>query len=246
MADPYRDIKDRLLSRLNREYRYESNTLIRTVSITKEQSNSSFKSLEDTRNEYIDRLKRRIQQLEDSTGNSKLSSDESQRGLKSRQTPRLKRALAERQSINEVQNGQIPIPRQDQTPLARIKQQHERDEPEIEHDPQMKLVTCDTCNRKFRSERISIHKQVCEKGTKRRTTFDQAKQRIKGTDLESYTPKASSKVKISLKNPFAPAKDPQGTACLYCNRFFNEISLEKHQPICKAITSKPKRQVFLK
>lgn len=57
---------------------------------------------------------------------------------------------------------------------------------EVEDVP-LVLLPCTTCGRTFRPEALAKHVKVCEKTLmKKRKAFDSAKQRLQGTEVESF------------------------------------------------------------
>ena len=53
--------------------------------------------------------------------------------------------------------------------------------------PRDDLAACTNCGRNFADDRIEKHQEICIKtATKKRKTFDMAKQRIEGTDAENF------------------------------------------------------------
>jgi predicted Zn-ribbon and HTH transcriptional regulator len=196
--DPHRSRKDILLARLNKEYRIESGQVIRINGITKEKSDNSIKSLEDTRTEYIERLKQRIKQLESGDiDKSKESIESSNRSFDSLQSAFLepereldsrkkgKPATLERIPKERIQRERIASPEPtllEETPISQLKHQQSI----AEQDKSMKLVACANCGRKFRSERIAVHQSTCSKVKKQRPKFDEQKMRLKNTEMENY------------------------------------------------------------
>ncbi|XP_033216748.1 trichohyalin-like isoform X1 [Belonocnema kinseyi] len=64
------------------------------------------------------------------------------------------------------------------------------------------LVPCRICARRFASDRISLHEQICAKaGQKKRKQFDAMKFRVQGTELEPF-------VKNAIKKPEPKSKKP--------------------------------------
>ncbi|EPZ32265.1 hypothetical protein ROZALSC1DRAFT_26663 [Rozella allomycis CSF55] len=62
-------------------------------------------------------------------------------------------------------------------------------EPELEHDVKYPAkandnrIVCSNCHRRFATDRIEVHEQIC-KAKKKRQTFDSSKMRTKGTQME--------------------------------------------------------------
>jgi len=53
--------------------------------------------------------------------------------------------------------------------------------------PRDDLISCNICGRNFAEDRIDKHQEICSKtASKKRKTFDMAKQRLEGTDAESF------------------------------------------------------------
>ena len=53
--------------------------------------------------------------------------------------------------------------------------------------PRDDLTSCNNCGRNFAEDRIDKHQEICFKtASKKRKTFDMAKQRLEGTDAESF------------------------------------------------------------
>ncbi|XP_015597996.1 microtubule-associated protein futsch isoform X2 [Cephus cinctus] len=62
------------------------------------------------------------------------------------------------------------------------------------------LIECKICGRRFAQDRIGLHEQICAKtGQKKRKQFDAMLFRVKGTDLEPFARKGTSK-KTDSKN----------------------------------------------
>lgn len=69
------------------------------------------------------------------------------------------------------------------------------------------LMECSFCGRRFASDRLQKHEDICSKtGKKKRKAYDATKHRVVGTELESYVLRGaktktatSSKVRILLK-----------------------------------------------
>ncbi|XP_066245126.1 uncharacterized protein [Euwallacea similis] len=71
------------------------------------------------------------------------------------------------------------------------------------------LTECKYCGRRFATDRLKVHEDICGKtGKKKRKTFDATKHRVQGTELESYVLKGGKKGasnKVSAK-PSASSK----------------------------------------
>eukprot|EP00164_Ancoracysta_twista_P000258 GFYU01000364.1.p1 GENE.GFYU01000364.1~~GFYU01000364.1.p1 ORF type:complete len:717 (-),score=164.71 GFYU01000364.1:129-2279(-) len=66
---------------------------------------------------------------------------------------------------------------------------------------------CEHCGRKFATDRLDKHQQVCQRvaaGSARRKVFNSFAKRVKGSDLESYI-KAGGKVDAAAPNRYAPS-----------------------------------------
>ncbi|XP_043271989.1 serine/arginine repetitive matrix protein 2-like isoform X2 [Venturia canescens] len=56
------------------------------------------------------------------------------------------------------------------------------------------LVSCKICSRRFNSDRVARHEQICSKTTtKKRKQFDATSHRVKGTELEQFVKKGASR-----------------------------------------------------
>lgn len=134
---------------------------------------------------------------------------------------------------------------------------------EVEEVPSL-LLPCASCGRTFRPEALAKHSKVCEKTLmKKRKQFDSAKQRLQGTEIESFVTqpitknprkkepqlnpsKAKIKEKIDLAKTIQVAKkslDPppciaqvkpsEHEECPYCGRSFGPKAFERHTEFCK-------------
>jgi hypothetical protein len=219
-------LKRDTLKRLNKEYAYENNSLIKR---NHRVSTNSLKSLHETNSEYIDQLQQRIKHLETNQANN---------------VP-----FEEIMKIPTITTKMVPI-KQQSAPKSVINNESER-------DSSMKLQKCSYCSRGFRIERIEIHERTCLNKQTKRAPFDMEKMRLKGTDQEKYVKKPepqSTRTKLApikalkpptLKGKIASYKDePELIKCTDCGRFFAELPLEKHAPICAKLKQQPKRDVF--
>lgn len=179
--DKIKKRKHQILARLNREYKI-SQSKLQQSGLPQATKSSSFKSLEDTRSDYIEKLKNRIKQLEQ-TSAAPQAPYKTETNHDRKQIPELK-------PIQRISSAKI-------TPIKNIKNSMNA-EPEIDHN--MKLIECKSCNRKFRAERIELHQNTCRKLQKSRPVFDEAKMRIKGTDLETFTKAPSKPIKVKSKS----------------------------------------------
>ncbi|XP_066139148.1 uncharacterized protein [Euwallacea fornicatus] len=63
------------------------------------------------------------------------------------------------------------------------------------------LTDCKFCGRRFATDRLKVHEDICGKtGKKKRKAFDATKHRVQGTELESYVMKGGKKGASSKKN----------------------------------------------
>ncbi|KAI8897463.1 hypothetical protein BC833DRAFT_593632 [Globomyces pollinis-pini] len=258
--------KKALLKRLNQEYVLNNNVLekriIQKQTPTKKRNQrnpsssttTSFKSLEESRDDYVANLKNRIKELE--ARSPKERKRESKRELKSNdQTTKLK--LSE----NQIHNQQLR-----DTKLHSIPKETETD---------MILIPCESCGRKFREERIEIHEEKCRKIVKHRAVFDETAMRTRGTDMAKYIKSENTSDRVASKptgkvngaknktgteatqkkktdgktrvNPFTLPNDEevkQANECPHCLRRFSPTAFERHVPICQKLTSAPKRAVY--
>lgn len=62
------------------------------------------------------------------------------------------------------------------------------------------LAECRYCGRRFATDRVGTHEDICGKtGKKKRKIFDATKHRVQGTELESYVLKPGKKGSASSK-----------------------------------------------
>lgn len=124
-------------------------------------------------------------------------------------------------------------------------------------------IPCQFCGRKFAPESLSKHSNVCEKtSSKKRKTFDSAKQRIQGTELAEFAPTDHIKryepvVATPAKEKHIPAtkvaadtvqhvtsrksnkttsplnKSSNYERCPYCDRSFGPKAFDRHLEWCK-------------
>ncbi|XP_014270340.1 uncharacterized protein PF3D7_1120600 isoform X3 [Halyomorpha halys] len=126
------------------------------------------------------------------------------------------------------------------------------------------LLPCASCSRTFRPEALAKHSKVCEKILMRkRKQFDSSKQRLQGTEIESFVlqtvPKTSRKkesqlnlskskwkekveqvravqaIKKSSETPISSqvVKPSDHEECPYCGRSFGPKAYERHTEFCK-------------
>lgn len=60
------------------------------------------------------------------------------------------------------------------------------------------LYPCKKCGRKFASDRLQVHLNVCV-GEKKRKVFDMKKMRVQGTEAESFVNKKNKPTKEPVK-----------------------------------------------
>lgn len=123
-------------------------------------------------------------------------------------------------------------------------------------------IPCQFCSRKFAPEILGKHTNVCEKtSSKKRKTFDSAKQRIHGTELaefastdhlKRYDPVVPTPVKdkhipaakVAITVPLVPPRKSHKTTsplnkssnyerCPYCDRSFGPKAFDRHLEWCK-------------
>ncbi|XP_031785417.1 uncharacterized protein LOC103315966 isoform X1 [Nasonia vitripennis] len=71
------------------------------------------------------------------------------------------------------------------------------------------LSTCKICNRRFATDRIGLHEQICAKTSqKKRKQFDALTHRVKGTELESFVQKPVKKQGKAAAKPAAASVEP--------------------------------------
>ncbi|OXU24723.1 hypothetical protein TSAR_012122 [Trichomalopsis sarcophagae] len=71
------------------------------------------------------------------------------------------------------------------------------------------LSTCKICNRRFATDRIGLHEQICAKTSqKKRKQFDAVTHRVKGTELESFVQKPGKKQGKAAAKPAAASVEP--------------------------------------
>ncbi|XP_066917964.1 zinc finger C2HC domain-containing protein 1A-like [Clytia hemisphaerica] len=129
-------------------------------------------------------------------------------------------------------------------------------------DVPVSLVPCSNCGRKFNSDSLARHENVCS-NLKPRKVFDSSKQRTEGLEKPKVTrsdpPKkaprkkdwrrqhdefiknirAARGVKKALETggelppPPEPSYNPDYVQCQHCNRRFNESAAERHIKFCK-------------
>ncbi|KAL1512749.1 hypothetical protein ABEB36_002288 [Hypothenemus hampei] len=67
------------------------------------------------------------------------------------------------------------------------------------------LAECKNCGRRFATDRLGVHEEICQKtARKRRKAYDATKHRVQGTELESYV-KGGKKVTSSKKGKLKDA-----------------------------------------
>ena len=71
------------------------------------------------------------------------------------------------------------------------------DQPIIDNKP-LSLVPCRNCGRSFATDRIQAHSKACS-GQKKRKVFDMTKQRVQGTEAESFVRKKKPEPKVYFK-----------------------------------------------
>ncbi|VDD76172.1 unnamed protein product [Mesocestoides corti] len=120
------------------------------------------------------------------------------------------------------------------------------------------LVPCTVCSRKFRTDIITKHENICRKASKRKLKiFDSGKMRAderliraekkrdnwRAKHLDFINTIRSAKAyqqSLSKGCPLPPPPPPASTAadldlvrCEYCNRKFNVSAADRHIPFCK-------------
>ncbi|XP_050295212.1 pecanex-like protein 1 [Anthonomus grandis grandis] len=74
------------------------------------------------------------------------------------------------------------------------------------------LAECRFCGRRFASDRLGVHEDICGKtGKKKRKTYDATKHRVLGTELESYVLKPGSKKAGTSSKASAKLSAPKST-----------------------------------
>nr|CAI5821617.1 unnamed protein product [Callosobruchus analis] len=69
------------------------------------------------------------------------------------------------------------------------------------------LTECSYCGRRFASDRVQRHEEVCAKtGKKKRKAYDATKHRVQGTELEAYVLKGGGGKKSAAASAKIPAK----------------------------------------
>ncbi|XP_028855440.1 zinc finger C2HC domain-containing protein 1C-like [Denticeps clupeoides] len=112
---------------------------------------------------------------------------------------------------------------------------------------------CAICKRRFASDRLESHLQICEKVQRsNRKTFDSSKQRARGTELEKFmkagggsstaeekTPRQKNDALVRKAHRDAVPADGHYVACPHCSRRFAPGVAERHVPKCQNIRSRP-------
>ncbi|KAJ3326005.1 hypothetical protein HDV06_002390 [Boothiomyces sp. JEL0866] len=183
-------------------------------------SDSSFRSLEDARQEYIVRLKDRINKLGDSPSQSTV------------QLPKPKRVTLKSQSEPEISNMNL-------MPCKHCKRKFSSDRVKV-HESKCKNV---------QKSRPVFDEQAMRKRGTDLEEFEKKKPQKKKSQDRRYglIVGAKSAIVIRKTHPFSAASTPPaGNTCPYCNRAFSEDAIERHVPICEKLNNKPKRYVFAK
>lgn len=80
--------------------------------------------------------------------------------------------------------------------------------------PRLELRACHNCQRKFASDRVRIHENICKKLSTKRAVYDSAQKRMSGTMMESFI-LSSGKKQLQwrrgggtyIKQKYAPTKN---------------------------------------
>jgi len=157
-------------------------------------------------------------------------------------------------------------PRPNDVPALRLDETEEKvegggggGEPGPEFDPDLRLVECGNCGRRFKEDRLAKHESACT-GQKARKKYDTKKHRLQDQDHAAYAlnekyqkeePKKENnwreKREAFLQNMrYArgvgpappPVVDPDYVQCPNCERRFNKDAAERHIPKCKQIKTK--------
>lgn len=162
------------LARLNRDYKYHDGTLTRVHGGKKDRP--VMRSLEEARDDYLAKIRLRIASLE--SEEDLAAENVSARPKRSKKFVGV--PLSNANSISSTLNFDgIP-----------------------QIDPQMHLVQCKYCPRKFRSERIDSHQSICANVKKtERPVFNETKMRVKGTELEPFNRSMKIEGRIVPKTP---------------------------------------------
>jgi Fe2+ transport system protein B len=188
MEDPLKQKKRKLLKRLNDTYIYRHGELIRKSDSVKigQDAGGPVQSLgSNTRQDYIEKLKSRIDELE--------QQEVRNFAVHKPHIPKITEPIPVAKPHGKPKSRILPkLNRESSTKEILGKKEErtsKRDKNREEFNVKMKLIPCKICARKFQDDRITIHQEICTKSSRKRNVFDEKQMRLKGTEFASFTKK---------------------------------------------------------